>query len=217
MPSNTLISGLPYANGPDQPSIPFHTNNLAQKLDPLVIPSFGSAQLRDSVITAAILAKAPNGGEGLHCYIVNSGMWEYDGAAWVPMGPRIAATKVYAGTPTVTSTSAGPAGVPNINTATFASNRKRLYRSNITGVLQGDTVGAQFRLYVTDELGNRIDIRDEITVAGSPGQKYFSYTSADYVLPVGTHTIGCTFTLIIGGGTLGLNSMTLTVTDLGPA
>ncbi len=217
MPDYTLISALPYAKGPDQPSLPFHTNNLAQKLDPLIIPSFGSAQLRDAVITPAILAKAPNGGEGLHCYIVNSGMWEYDGAAWQPMGPRIAATKVYAGTPSVTSTNAGPAGVPNINTSTFTSNRKRLYRNTLTGILLGDTVGAQFRLYVTDESGIRLDIRDEIDVAGNPGQKYFSYTAAEYVLPVGTHTIGCTFTLIAGGGTLTLTSMTLTVTDLGPA
>lgn len=191
---------------------------MGQSLEPSLTPRFPTTAARDSAITAAVRnGDTLMAGEGFRCYVQGSGEWEWDSAAWVPVGPRIAAIKAYTGTPSVTSTAAGPAGVPNINTSTFTANRSRLYRSTLTGILLGDTANAQFRLYVTDESGVRLDIRDEIVATGNPGQKYFSYPTAEYVLAAGTHTIGCTFTLIIGGGTLTLLSMTLTIADLGPA
>lgn len=190
---------------------------MGQSLEPSVTPRFLTVPARSAAITAAVLAADPLGGEGLRCYMQGSGEWEYDGVTWVPRGPRIATTKAYAGTPSVTSTAAGPANVPNIHGTTFTSNRSRLYRCTLTGILQGDTANAQYRLYVTDDSGVRLDIRDEIIAADNLGRKYFSYSAAEYVLPAGTHTIGCTFALIIGGGTMSLLGMTLTIVDLGPA
>lgn len=207
--ANSPVAGIYYPPAGNTVDVPGDMKKMTDTLDPVVVAIFPTVSARNSGVTAPVQGQVTN--------CLDSGLWERVGSTWLPVGPRIATTKAYTGTPPVSSTAAGPANVPNIHDATFTSTRRRLYRSTLTGILQGDTVNAQYRLYVTDESGTRLDIRDEITAADNLGRKYFSYPAAEYVLPAGTHAIGCTFTLIIGGGTMSLLGMTLTIVDLGPA
>jgi len=218
MPSNTLISALPYAAGPDQPSIPFHTNNLAQKLDPLIIPSFPSATVRDSTITKVILAAAPNGGEGVHCYIVNSGMWEYDGAVWQPMGLRVALSRTYHDV-TALSNSTSPGAVPGLHGQQFTLNRNRTCRATITNFQISGAGGDQWQFYVNQDGGPIVIMAQNVFVnSGGAGSQRMTMQSAPFPLTAGTHAMGVYILRASGtGGYVTLLDATLTITDEGPA
>lgn len=218
MPDYTLISALPYADGPDQPSIPFHTNNLAKKLDPLIIPPFGSAQLRDATITPGIRGAAPNGGEGLHCYIVNSGMWEYDGVVWQPMGLRVALSRTYHDV-TATANSTAPGAVPGLHGQQFTLNRNRICRATITDFQVSGYAGDQWQFYANWDGGARAIIAQGVFVnTGGAGSQRLTFQSAPFVLAAGTHNMGVYILRASGtGGYVTLLDATLTITDEGPA